>query len=1042
MQKRRVLSLILAVLLFLTTSPMDVRAAGGSAWEWENENNYEGWSHNNQIDATCVADGWYTLHIPGTEDPNITSPTISIDASTYKTLEITYRNQTGNSNARLYWRGSSEGFSESKAVNFMTFADGEVHTFQINLAQQSGWTGTIAQIRIDPTTGGNGNFGIDSLRFTTAAKPEGKLSQEWQWTTANDTLGWTTNEQVNRSSVENGRYVLYLANKNDPNLLSPAIRVDASTYQYFEITYKNETGNSDAKLYWTREDAGFAEARAMSIPTITDGKWHTLRVDLSASGEWRGTITQLRFDPTTGGAGNFEIDRLALLDKPCRYTLHNGYFYLSGATGLIDTLRFDPNGASNYSEDLINGNLFLAFDYNGTPYSGTSADVEWTISGNTLQIRNIQFASSGLSGIWTIELDGNQLHSSFEIMSYGNNKQLKNTGYVMDMLWENNGYDVEATPAGALKVPFSKMVASSDRYHSAYAFKRMSREDTETLGLDGDWIDWEGANGFDFNLRFIPDTKYISPLCSVDNLRLYFRNPNAETITIQNGESFTRTLTIQLSQSTDATPEHFARYGSENSTVSTALNEMMYEFGYAREASSTNPDWWEWVSLTRAWRNDHYLTPDLNSTTNVSQNADGYIWTWAGSQGWPFPTDRDSNHYLMTTANYINAVYNYFMYNGDLAYLRANIRKMRLGMQYLLNQYDAQAKLFIIDHPDHNGTNTSIGSNYWDITPYGYKSAYDNIYCYLALNRMAEIEQMLGNTARASELAGYASDLKSGYNAAFWTGNHYVQVIDAYGTAHDYGCVYLNLEALNYGLANKTQAVAIMDFLSNTKTSSGSADTFTAFQFAPRVTMFNNVHNSEGGWYVAIYNSSGIFGTDQLQNGGANFYTMYYELMCRIKAYGADNAYRRLETLVNRFNIEHMQGGNQLYYGEKNQHGGEGNVGIWGEFPESGLVPVAAKDGFMGISADKDGLHITPNLPSSDMTTLSLSNIDYWGMKLNISVSATSVRIYAVENNSPYTDWSVNGTAVSGSFDIIVPIQAGESVTLSRATNTYDLSMG
>lgn len=116
MQKRRVLSLILAVLLFLTTSPMDVRAAGGGAWEWENENNYEGWSHNNQIDATCVADGWYTLHIPGTEDPNITSPTISIDASTYKTLEITYRNQTGNSNARLYWRGSGEGFLKARLL--------------------------------------------------------------------------------------------------------------------------------------------------------------------------------------------------------------------------------------------------------------------------------------------------------------------------------------------------------------------------------------------------------------------------------------------------------------------------------------------------------------------------------------------------------------------------------------------------------------------------------------------------------------------------------------------------------------------------------------------------------------------------------------------------------------------------------------------------------------------------------------------------------------------------------------------------------------
>lgn len=48
-----------------------------------------------------------------------------------------------------------------------------------------------------------------------------------------------------------------------------------------------------------------------------------------------------------------------------------------------------------------------------------------------------------------------------------------------------------------------------------------------------------------------------------------------------------------------------------------------------------------------------------------------------------------------------------------------------------------------------------------------------------------------------------------------------------------------------------------------------------------------------------------------------NFYTMYYELMCRLKTYGADNAYSRLETLVNRFNIEHLQGGNLLYYGEK-----------------------------------------------------------------------------------------------------------------------------
>lgn len=1037
MQKKRALSVILALSLLLALVPVPyVQAADATAWEWGSENVYEGWTHNNQIDATCVADGWYTLHIPGTADPNITSPALSIDASVYKTLEITYRNQTGNSNARLYWRNAGEGFSESKAVGFMTYTDGDVHTCQVNLAQLGNWTGTVAQIRLDPTTGGNGNFSIDSLRFTQTRKPEGKLSQQWQWCAENDTLGWSSNEQIDATCVANGRYTLHIPNRADPNITSPAVSIDTSVYQYFEITYKNETGNTDANLYWARSGEGFSEARALSFSTLADGKWHTLRVDLSSSDAWNGTVTRLRFDPTTGGTGNFELDTLALLDKPGRYALSNGYFYLSGTTGLIDTLCFDPSGSSNYSEDLINGNMFLSFDYNGSSYSGTSADVDWSITDSTLQIRNIQFSSSGLSGIWTIELNGNKLNSSFEIASNHNNKELKNVGFVMDMLWENNGYSVEESPAGSLKVPFSKMVSSSDRYHSAYAFKRMSKEDIEAIGLDGEWIDWQGANGFDFNLRFIPDTEYVSPLCSVDNLRLSFRKPNAESITLDNGETFTRTLTLELRSPGDVTPSHFARYEGGDSAVTQALNEMMYEFGYAREAACTNPDWWEWISLTRAWRKDNYLPGDLENTIEVQQNANGYIWTWDNLQGWPFPTDRDSNHYLMTTANYINAVYHYFMYNGDLEYLNDNIAKMRLAMNYLLTQYHAQSKLFIITHPDHDGTNTSIGSNYWDITPYGYKSAYDNIYCYIALKRMSEIEKLLGNHGRANELMNYANDLKEGYNEAFWDENHYIQVIDANGNAHDYGCVYLNLEALNYGLADSAQATAIMDFLSNTTTSSGKADTFTAFQFAPRVTMFNNVHNSLGGWYVAVYNSSGIFGTDQLQNGGANFYTMYYELMCRLKTYGADDAYDRLQTLVKRFNIDHLQGGNLLYNGEKNQHGGEGNVGIWGEFPESGLVPVAIKDGFMGIRADLDGLHVSPNFPSAGMTSLTLDAVDYWGMKLEITASNSAVRMKALENNSPYADWTINGTTVSGLFDVTVPIDAGGTVTLSRLTNS------
>ena len=1038
---KRMVSYVLIVALLVAVFPVvSVHATDATSWDWPSENVTEGWTHNNQIDDWAVVDGCYVVHIPGSADPFVTSPVISINSQTYKTLEITCANQTGNANAKLYWRNSGEGFSEAKSLNFMTHTDGQFHTYQINLAQRVNWTGTVVEIRLDPTTGGTGNFAIDSLHFLQTKKSEAAVTQEWQFRTDANAEGWTPNDQIASAGVENGRYVLNLNAYVDPNITSPAVLVNTEQYKTFEITYKNNTGNTDAKLYWARSGEGFSELSAKSFTTEADGKWHTMRVDLSSLVSWNGVVTQLRFDPTTGGTGSFEIDRIAMLDGCSRYTISNGYYYLSGVNGLIDTMCIDPAGTGNYREDLISGNMFLALEAESVPYSGTYSDVDWNITGNTLQIRNIQFHTSGLSGVWTIELNGSQLNHAFSITSCYDNMELKNVGFVMDMLWENNGYAVEASPAGSLKVPFTKMVSSSDRYHSAYAFKRMSGEDIDTLGLDGEWIDWEGANGFDFNLRFTPDTEYISPECMVDNLRLHFREPDAETITINNGGTFIRTLTMNVSASGDITPDHYARYEGGDPEITEALNDMMYEFGYAREAASTQPDWWEWISLTRAWQEDNYLQPDLEKLNIVGQNENGYIWTWNELQGWPFPTDRDSNHYLMTTANFINAVYNYFMYNGDLEFLETNIAKMRLGMNYLLSQYDEDSQLFVISHPDHDGTNNGIGSNYWDITPYGYKSAYDNIYCYLALTRMSEIEQMLGNTARAAELTNYANDLKTGYNAAFWDDDHYIQVIDVNGDTHDYGCVYLNLEAINYGLADDAKALAIMNFMSNTPTGSGVADTFTAFQFAPRVTMFNNVHNSLGGWYVAIYNSDGIFGTSQLQNGGANFYTSYYELLCRIKTYGADNAYDRLGTIVDRFRVDHLQGGNPLYYGEKNQHGGEGNVGLWGEFPESGLVPVAVKDGFMGISADMNGLHVTPNLPSSGMTSMSLDAVDYWGMKLKITASNSSVTIQALENNSTYTDWNINGTAVSGLFSMTIPITEGGTVTLARTNNTYDLN--
>ncbi len=1037
-----------------------------TSWDWDTDGDFQDWNCNHPvIRSSTVKDSGLILEIDG-QDPNINGPVMNMDTTIFPTVEIVYKNETDNTSAELFWNNGG-GINQACSTSFTTKNDGEWHTLRINLSKKANWVGKISGIRLDPIREGKGIFTIDSIRFLSTTNSDGQLAEAWEWRTDADSSGWKV-INMPQPEVKNGRVMLTLDGRNDPGFQKESgVDIDAEVYKTLEITYKNHTNLTNAEFYWGDADGNWAAADGVHVQgfaTINDGQWHTLRVSLKDIANWTGKITKLRVDPTgDGGTGTFEIDRIAILYDGVdneRYELSNGYFSLSGAKGMLDKLAFDPTGNGNYSEDLINGNLFMKMDASDVPYDAFSEEAVGTVNGTTLTISNIRFGDPAMIGTWTITLDGNKMRNEFKLDTQGQEVVLKNAGYVMDILWENNTNEIEGEEGapGSLKVPFKKMVSASDRYHSAYAFQYMTtQEHVSVLGLEGEWIDWEGANGFPFNLRFETDTEFVSPVCSVDSLRYLFRNPDAKEEKVVG--AFTRTMDVTVSESKDVTPAHYVRYevdADSNHVIAKALNDMTYEFGYAREPASTQPDWWEWVSLTRAWRNDNYLQPDMDKVNAVRQitEADfvegdpgvGYIYTWNDLKGWPFPSDKDANHYLMSTANYINAMYNYFIYNGDWEFLNENIAKMRLGMDYLLTKYDDESQLFLIDHPDHNGVADlsdnvggltdptrradSVGSNYWDITPYGYKSAYDNLYCYIALNRMAEIEEMLNAPVRAAELKKYAADLKEGYNQAFWTGDHYIQTIDVTGAEHDYGCVYLNLEAINYGIADAEQARKAMDYMDTTVTDSGSADTFKRYDYAPRVTMKDNQY-----WYVYQYGNPGEYGGKQLQNGGANFYTMYYELMSWIKAGNTKRAYERLQLLVDAFNEnEHLQGKKVMYDGSINQYGGEGSVGIWGDFPESGLVPQAAKDGFMGINADKDGLKVTPNMPT-EIPELSLDGIDYWGLGLRVTASNTSVTIEATKNTSKY-DWAVNGKKVSkdanGLFSVKVDIAKGDTVLLSR----------
>ena len=120
--------------------------------------------------------------------------------------------------------------------------------------------------------------------------------QHWSYVNCKDT-GWPVRGEL---SVK--------LEKNDPQIVGPLGFWRASDAPKVTIEAAFSTHGTQAQVFWSRFDSpGFAQAKSVGFTAIKDGKFHRYVVDLSASPEYRGAITQLRFDPEPSGARGDEV---------------------------------------------------------------------------------------------------------------------------------------------------------------------------------------------------------------------------------------------------------------------------------------------------------------------------------------------------------------------------------------------------------------------------------------------------------------------------------------------------------------------------------------------------------------------------------------------------------------------------------------------------------------------------------------------------------------------------------------------------------------
>ncbi|HTL30088.1 MAG TPA: glycosyl hydrolase family 65 protein [Tepidisphaeraceae bacterium] len=395
-------------------------------------------------------------------------------------------------------------------------------------------------------------------------------------------------------------------------------------------------------------------------------------------------------------------------------------------------------------------------------------------------------------------------------------------------------------------------------------------------------------------------------------------------------------------------------------------------------------------------------------------------------------TAYDSRH-PVNNLNFIRGAHDYFMWTGDVKFLAEQMPRIRKAMHYVMSEFQTRTHKCIYNTwPGHEGRSgvryvngkkeivfgEGIGSNYWDLLPFGGEDSLATIYYYDALKDLAELEEYFGGrgsrraalpidaqTARTEprppfdpdDLRAHAEQVRAYGQKRFWnqeTGRF--GTVDLDGAVHDYGFTFLNCEAIYYDFASRDQTKSIMQWIDGERTVAGDTSTgkdIYHWRFGPRSTTKRNIDY----YFWAWSNPESIPFGDQVQDGGAVLGWSYHDLMARIKTLGADSAAARLSEIAKWFDDVQREGGYRKYYsvpGRGTLQGGNvpGGLGLDKEFFESILPPQVMVYGFLGLTPGFDTLVINPQLPK-DWPSLSVTQIHWRNLVLDITATRDRIEI-------------------------------------------------
>ncbi len=510
-------------------------------------------------------------------------------------------------------------------------------------------------------------------------------------------------------------------------------------------------------------------------------------------------------------------------------------------------------------------------------------------------------------------------------------------------------------------------------------------------------------------------------------------------------------------------------YTTDTSTLAQDIHAFLHDTSLAIPDTTDKISEFGPLSRRLAYASDSEAFASLKAAVrDAPMYSNGYFWTEMGN----IRSSETGGYFYDTDTSYISAVCNICLWEGDGVFLSESdatkeakmdvsggmtvLQKLEAAVNYLFAddterglKYDELSGLVYIHTAENNGTSQGYGSNAWYNFRFGYLDANANLAFNRAMTDLSALYTLLGENDEAEKYAAIAARNANAFNEKFWDSakGRYIGCIDKNGDVHDYGFVFLNLEAIEAGLADAKKADSILSWLDGTRTLEG--DTVQGTDICPSGSLIRNTTRAaEDKWWdyqggKLPLSAAGAWGS-YYQNGGYSLSTAYYDILARYSTGHTESALLRMKNLLRDYTGE----GLALSNGAACRISGDALAG---------LAPHAYLRILFGLDTDGFRLCLTPDFSlftdstansekgkkskEPEVPVVGLRSVDFAHNRYGILFAEDT--IYIIADKKKPVRFRIAGFEAGNTYDLVT-VEAGFETTrtplLASENGTLDIS--